>query len=367
MPPVDSHVHCQGSGSHIGLLLQLKKRAQYADDPKAMNALGEVSRLRETDRRPAVRFSGVVHRYGSLVALDHLDLEVATGETVALPGPNGAGKSTAISILLGLQRPHEGEVSVLGTDPRSAMVSGRVGAMLQVGGGSGLPHGVKVQQLVEMMSRLYPRPAPIEETLARAGLSNLADRRTQRLSGGQAQRVRFALAIAGDPDLVFLDEPTVAMDVEGRRDFWAMMRGFAGEGRTVVFATHHLDEADAVADRIVVIRKGTVVANGAASTIKAAVPTRRIRFVSEGSDATRLRELDGVNAVCVRGREVVLDSLDADATVRALVASGQAFSDLEVTGADLEQAFMALTCDLVEAQTVDDAVDRSRGDMQSAR
>ncbi len=303
-----------------------------------------------------MRFSGVVHRYGTLVALDHLDLEVARGETLALLGPNGAGKSTAISVLLGLQRPQEGEVSVLGTDSRSAMVSGRVGAMLQVGRGSGLPNGVKIGQLVAMTSRLYRHPAPVDRTLARAGLTDLADRQTQRLSGGQAQRVRFALAIAGDPDLVFLDEPTAAMDVEGRRAFWTMMRVFAGEGRTVVFATHHLDEADAVSDRIVMIRKGAVVANGAASAIKAAVPTRRVRFVAERADAARLRELDGVNAACVRGCEVVLDSLDADATVRALVASGVLFSDLEVTGADLEQAFMALTCDLAAVRTVEDAV-----------
>jgi ABC-2 type transport system ATP-binding protein len=304
-----------------------------------------------------VHFSGVVHRYRSVVALDHVDLEVARGETLALLGPNGAGKSTAISLLLGLQRAQEGTVSVLGTDPRAAMVSGKVGAMLQVGAGSGLPHGVKVGELVTMTSRLYRRPACVERTLARAGLTDLADRQTQRLSGGQAQRVRFALAIAGNPDLVFLDEPTVAMDVEGRRTFWAMMRGFAGEGRTVVFATHHLDEADAVADRIVVLRKGTVVANGAPSTIKATVATRRVRFVATGADQARLCELDGVHAASVRGSEVVLDSLDADATVRALVVSGLAFSDLEVTGADLEQAFLALTCDLAGVQTVDDVID----------
>ena len=308
------------------------------------------------DDGPALRFSGVVHRYRSLVALDHLDLEVARGETLALLGPNGAGKSTAIAILLGLQRPQEGQVSVLGTDARSAMASGRVGAMLQVGGGSGLPHGVRIGDLVAMTSKLYRRPAPVERTLERAGLTDLADRQTQRLSGGQAQRVRFALAIVGDPDLVFLDEPTIAMDVEGRRRFWAMMRSFSQEGRTVVFATHHLDEVDAVADRIVVMRRGTVVANGAACTIKAAVPTRRVRFASPGADPTRLRELDGVDAACVRGSEVVLDSLDADATVRSLVASGVAFSDIEVTGADLEQAFVALTGDLAVAHTVDDAV-----------
>ncbi|MGO8874813.1 MAG: ABC transporter ATP-binding protein [Acidimicrobiales bacterium] len=322
---------------------------------------------RPSDEKPAVRFCNVVHRYRSLVALDHLDLDVARGETVALLGPNGAGKSTAISILLGLQRPQQGDVSVLGTDPRAAMASGKVGAMLQVGAGSGLPHGVKVGQLVAMAARLYRHPAPVGRTLARAGLTSLIDRQTQRLSGGQAQRVRFALAVAGDPDLVFLDEPTAAMDVESRRAFWAMMRDFAGEGRTVVFATHHLEEADAVADRIVVMRTGRVVANGPASTIKAAVPTRRVRFVSARANAARLRELDGVNAACVRGHEVVLDSLDADATVRALVASGLPFSDIEVTGADLEQAFMALTCDLSTAYTVDDAMADGRAATQPER
>ncbi|HEV2361933.1 MAG TPA: ABC transporter ATP-binding protein [Acidimicrobiales bacterium] len=319
------------------------------------------------DGQPALRFSGVVHKYRSLVALDHLDLEVARGETIALLGPNGAGKSTAISLLLGLQHVQEGEVSVLGTSPRAAMASGKVGAILQVGGGSGLPHGVKVGSLVAMASRLYKRPAPVEKTLARAGLTELADRQTQRLSGGQAQRVRFALAIAGDPELVFLDEPTVAMDVDGRRTFWRMMRLFAAEGRTVVFATHHLDEADAVADRIVVMRKGTVVANGCAATIKAAVPVRRLRFVADLVDQRQLRDLDGVDDVTVRGSEVILDSLDADATVRALVAAGVRFSDIEIRGADLEQAFVLLTSDLQTARTVADAVGETAAGERDAR
>jgi ABC-2 type transport system ATP-binding protein len=306
--------------------------------------------------RWALRFDKVVHRYGALVALDQLDLEVARGETLALLGPNGAGKSTAISILLGLQRHQRGDVEVLGTDPRTAMRSGRVGAMLQVGGASGLPHGVKVGELVAMTARLYRAPAPVAQTIDRAGLVGLADRQTQRLSGGEVQRVRFALAIAGDPELIFLDEPTIAMDVEGRRSFWTMMRSFASEGRTVVFATHHLEEADAVADRIVVMRKGKVVANGPAATIKAAVRTRRVRFVAPGVDLLEVRELDGVDAASVRGTEVILDSLDADATIRALVASGMAFCDLEVTGADLEAAFVALTGELADVVALDSAL-----------
>jgi len=313
----------------------------------------------DNDERRALRFRQVVHRYGSLVALDHLDLDVDVGETVALLGPNGAGKSTAISILLGLQHQYEGAVTVLGADPRTAMASGRVGAMLQVGGGSGLPNGVKVGELVSMVANLYRHPAPVGRTLSRAGLTELADRQTQRLSGGQGQRLRFALAIAGDPELVFLDEPTVAMDVEGRRSFWSMMRDFAREGRTVVFATHHLDEADAVADRIVVMRRGTVVANGPASAIKAVVATRRLRFVLPHAEAAVLCELDGVDEATVRGSEVVLDSLDADATLRALVHQGISFSDIEITGACLEQAFVALTSDLAGATTVEDAVARA--------
>jgi ABC-2 type transport system ATP-binding protein len=239
------------------------------------------------------------------------------------------------------------------------MRSGRVGAMLQVGGASGLPHGVKVRALVSMTARLYRTPAPVDQTLERAGLAALADRQTQRLSGGEVQRVRFALAIAGDPELIFPDEPTIAMDVEGRRLFWAMMRSFASEGRTVVFATHHLEEADAVADRIVVMRKGKVVANGPAATIKAAVRTRRVRFVAPGAALGAVRELDGVDAASIRGTEVILDSLDADATVRALVASGLTFCDLEVTGADLEAAFVALTGELADVVPLGSAVSAS--------
>jgi ABC-2 type transport system ATP-binding protein len=315
----------------------------------------DLSRPDPASRGCALRFESVVHRYGSVVALDQLDLEVARGETLALLGPNGAGKSTAISILLGLQRHQQGKVEVLGSDPRTAMRSGRVGAMLQVGGASGLPHGVKVRELVSMTAGLYRRAAPVAQTIDRAGLVGLADRQTQRLSGGEIQRVRFALAIAGDPELIFLDEPTIAMDVEGRRSFWAMMRSFASEGRTVVFATHHLEEADAVADRIVVMRKGTVVANGPAATIKAAVRTRRVRFVAPGADLVEVRELDGVDSASLRGTEVILDSLDADATIRALVASGMAFCDLEVTGADLEAAFVALTGELADVVSLESA------------
>ena len=291
----------------------------------------------------ALRFDQVSYRYGSPLALDDLQLHVARGETLALLGRNGAGKSTTISLVLGLLRPQQGRVEVLGTRPARALAQGRVGAMLQTGLGSGLPPGVTGEATARLVRRLYRRPAPFDLTVERARIGSLLGRQTHQLSGGEAQRVRFAIAIAGDPELVFLDEPTAAMDVEGRRSFWRMIRQFGKEGRTIVFATHHLQEADDTADRVVVIDHGRVVADGPGATLKAAVAARWVRFVCDRPDAARLEQLDGVAEVEVRGRGVSLTSLDADATVRALVGSGVSFDDLEVTGACLEEAFIALT------------------------
>ena len=291
----------------------------------------------------ALRFDGITHRYGAHLALDHLDLEVACGETLALLGPNGAGKSTTIALFLGLLRPQAGTVEVLGTTPRKAVAQGRVGAMLQTGSGTGLPPGVRVDATLRLVRRLYRDPAPFDVTVERAGIGPLLARQTHRLSGGQAQRVRFAIAIAGDPELVFLDEPTAAMDVQGRRAFWRMIRQFADEGRTIVVATHHLQEADRIADRVVVVNHGKVVANGPGATLKAAVAARRVRFSCDDPDERQLDELEGVTDVEVQGRCVTLDSLDSDATVRAIMRGSISFCDLEVTGAGLEEAFVALT------------------------
>ena len=291
----------------------------------------------------ALSFENVTHRYGDRIALDRLDLDVPQGEVLALLGPNGAGKSTTISALLGLVRPQEGRVEVLGCDPRQAVSAGRVGAMLQSGSGIGLPPGVRVDEALRLVRRLYSRPAPRDQIVERANIGSLLQRRTDRLSGGQAQRVRFAIAIAGNPDVVFLDEPTSAMDVESRQSFWRMMRAFGDEGRTVLFATHHLAEADEIADRVVVLNHGKVVADGPGATLKAAVATRRLRFVIDLPDRAQLSELDGVTEVGVCGTGVSIDSMDADATIRDLVVRGVPFRDLEVTGAGLEQAFVALT------------------------
>jgi ABC-2 type transport system ATP-binding protein len=301
-------------------------------------------------RPVALSFQTVTHRYGSRVALDRLDLDVPRGEVLALLGPNGAGKSTTISALLGLVRPQEGRVEVLGTDPRQSVAAGRVGAMLQAGSGIGLPPGVRVDDALGLVRRLYRRPAPRDQIVERANIGTLLRQRTDRLSGGQAQRVRFAIAIAGDPEVVFLDEPTSAMDVESRQGFWRMMRAFGDEGRTVLFATHHLAEADEIADRVVVLNHGKVVADGPGATLKAAVATRRLRFVLDRPDRADFSDLEGVTEVEIRGTGVSIDSLDADATIRDLVSRGVPFRDLEVTGAGLEQAFVTLTeCRAVQA------------------
>jgi ABC-2 type transport system ATP-binding protein len=287
----------------------------------------------------------VTHLYGRHRAVDALDLRATRGETLALLGPNGAGKSTTISILLGLIHPWSGSVEVLGMSPRQAVASGHVGAMLQTGTGSGLPPGVKVSQVLRLVRRLYERPADLDTIVERAGIGPLMDRRADRLSGGQAQRVRFALAIAGDPEVVFLDEPTAAMDIDAQRTFWRMIRSLGEEGRTIVFATHHLAEADQVADRVVVLNHGRVVADGPGAALKAAVASRQLRFFAEKPDLAVLNGLEGVTDVQVRGTSVTLDSLDSDASLRALVEKGVTFSDLEVTGPGLEEAFLALTSD----------------------
>ena len=270
-------------------------------------------------------------------------MDVPQGEVLALLGPNGAGKSTTISALLGLVRPQQGRVEVLGCDPRQAVSAGRVGAMLQSGSGIGLPPGVRVDEALRLVRRLYSAPAPRDQIVERANIGSLLRRRTDRLSGGQAQRVRFAIAIAGNPDVLFLDEPTSAMDVESRQSFWRMMRAFGDEGRTVLFATHHLAEADEIADRVVVLNHGKVVADGPGATLKAAVATRRLRFVTDQPERALLSDLDGVTEVGLCGTGVSIDSMDADATIRDLVGRGIPFRDLEVTGAGLEQAFVALT------------------------
>ncbi|MGV9893123.1 ABC transporter ATP-binding protein [Streptomyces tendae] len=306
-------------------------------------------------RTTVVGFDQVTKRYGDVRAVDGLTLDLHPGQTVALLGPNGAGKSTTLDLLLGLRRPDTGTVRVLGTEPREAVVAGRVGAMLQSGG---LMDEVTVAELVRLACALHPRAHPVAEVLARAGLTTIADRRVDKLSGGQAQRVRFALATAGDSDLIVLDEPTTGMDVTARRAFWATMREQADQGRTVLFATHYLEEADAIADRVLVLHRGRLLADGTAAEIKAGAGARRISFdldapVDEASlrglpHLTSLTLSDGGSApgaadAAGSRRTVRIQSADADATVHALYGLGLHPRNLEVAGLGLEQAFVALT------------------------
>jgi ABC-2 type transport system ATP-binding protein len=287
----------------------------------------------------AVSFDSVTRRFGSTTALENVDVSIPIGSTVALLGPNGAGKSTAINLMLGLLHASSGSVRTLGLAPREAVSAGRIGAMLQDGG---LPTGCLVGELVDFARRLYPQPLTLQDALRTARLDALATRRVEALSGGEMQRLRFALAIAGDPDLVFLDEPTVAMDVETRHAFWIDMRRFAAEGRTVLFATHYLEEAGQVADRIVVLDHGRIVADGTPGSIKAATSERTVRFTLPEADRGRLETFPGVTACELRGSGVTLSTSDADATVGALYAARLPIRDLEVAGATLESAFLAI-------------------------
>jgi ABC-2 type transport system ATP-binding protein len=292
---------------------------------------------------PAVVFRDVTKVYnGRVTALDHVSFEIPRGATVALLGPNGAGKSTAIDTMLGLRKPTSGDVRVLGMSPAAAVAAGKIGGMVQTGG---LPDGAKVSELIALFRQLYRSRRSQADLLRLAGLTDIADRRVEQLSGGQIQRVRFALSLAGRPDLLFLDEPTAALDVEARRAFWQSVQAIAEQGATVLFATHYLDEADANASRIIVVSHGRIMADGTPSQIKAYTSVRTIRFSTPVPDTSALLRLPGVSDVVASGNAVTVRSGDADATLPALYALGQPVRGLEVGGGGLEEALIALTGD----------------------
>jgi ABC-2 type transport system ATP-binding protein len=278
--------------------------------------------------------------HGPIHAVRGIDFAIAAGETVALLGPNGAGKSTTIDMVLGLAKPDGGTVSVFGRTPREAVDAGRVGAMLQTGE---LIRDLSVREIIAMMASLYTEPMDVEETLDLTGLRATAGQRTQKLSGGQTQRVRLAVALVSNPDLLVLDEPTVALDVEGRREFWVAMREFAARGRTILFATHYLEEADAHADRAVLMAHGRIVADGPTTEIKARVGRRTIRATLPDVDSDRLVALPGVASADRHGEAVILSCPDSDLAIRALLEHYPLTRDIEITGGSLEEAFLELT------------------------
>jgi ABC-2 type transport system ATP-binding protein len=292
---------------------------------------------------PAVVFRDVTKVYnGRVTALDHVSFEIPRGATIALLGPNGAGKSTAIDTMLGLRKPTSGDVRVLGMSPAAAVAAGKIGGMVQTGG---LPDGAKVSELIALFRQLYRGRRSQADLLRLAGLTEIADRRVEQLSGGQIQRVRFALSLAGRPDLLFLDEPTAALDVEARRAFWQSVQAIADQGTTVLFATHYLEEADANASRIIVVSHGRIMADGTPSQIKAYTSVRTIRLRTPAPDTSALLRLPGVSDVVASGDAVTIRSGDADATLPALYALGQPVRGLEVGGGGLEEALIALTGD----------------------
>ncbi|GAA1519689.1 ABC transporter ATP-binding protein [Dactylosporangium maewongense] len=282
------------------------------------------------------------YRGGGLAVRD-VSLRIEAGEVVAMLGPNGAGKSTTLLLLLGMLPPRTGTAKLFGGPVARAVADGRVGAMPQAGG---VPPRSSVRDLLEFLHAVYPRPMPVAEAIALADLDGLAGRTVERLSGGQQQRLRFAMAVIGRPDLLILDEPTAALDVQSRRAFWAAIRGYAAQGRTVLFSTHYLEEADDNADRIVVLDRGRVIADGTATSVKRMVTVRTVSVADQesGQDGG-FERLPGVVAVARRDGRVVLTTTDSDATVLALAAAGL-LRDLEVVGAGLEDAFLTLTGNL---------------------
>jgi ABC-2 type transport system ATP-binding protein len=287
-----------------------------------------------------VHLQGLSKSFGAVRAVDRLELTIASGEIVAMLGPNGAGKSTTNELILGLISPDAGQVRVFGGDPRHAVRQGMVGAMLQ---GGALLQDATVQQVLQLMHGLHRHPLPLAEIIERAGVSSFLRTRTDKLSGGQAQRLRYALAIMPDPGLLILDEPTVSMDVDARRNFWESMRDFVADGRTVLFATHYLDEADDVAGRIVVLSEGVIVADGSGAAIKSRVAGRTVSFAAESADPDLVRRLPGAVTSEVLGSRAVVQSIDSDATLRALLDRCPNVRDIEVTSTTLEDAFLALT------------------------
>ncbi|MEP6916106.1 MAG: ABC transporter ATP-binding protein [Acidobacteriota bacterium] len=288
---------------------------------------------------PVAELIAVSHRYGSVAALTDLSISLQPGEITALLGPNGAGKTTAVSLLTGLTRPSAGEARLFGGAPTAMAGRRRMGVMLQV---SRVPETLTVREHLHLFSAYYPAPLPLPEVLALAGLESVANRRFGKLSGGQQQRVLFALAICGNPELLFLDEPTAGMDVESRRHFWQTVRELASSGRAVLLTTHYLEEADALAARVVVLNRGRIIADGTPAAIKARAADRQVTCRTCLS-AEVLRTLPGVTRLDAQADGVRLITNDAESTTRALLASDTTLSGLEVRSVGLEEAFLALT------------------------
>lgn len=278
-------------------------------------------------------------KYGKVTALHNLTIDLRRGELLALLGPNGAGKTTLVRMLLGLAAPDSGVVSVFGSNPRAGVMRHRIGAMLQVGR---VPETLRVREHIDLFSSYYPQPLPLDETLRLAGLEETKDRLYGELSGGQKQRVLFGIALCGNPDLLFLDEPTVGLDVEARRLMWSQIRALIARGKTVLLTTHYLNEADELADRIVVLNQGKIVAEGTPAEIKTRTMGKRIRCITRLA-LHELQTMPGVISAKADRDGFELQVKAAEPVVRELLQRDSWLADLEVTSAGLEEAFIALT------------------------
>jgi ABC-2 type transport system ATP-binding protein len=315
-----------------------------------------IASMEEVLRRPEKRTAGAVvahlenisKNYGSVAALRNVSLNVHAGELVSVLGPNGAGKTTAIKLLLGLAGPSAGTVNVFGGDPRNPRNRLRTGAMLQV---ARVPETLRVKEHIDLFSSYYPKPLPLAETLAAARLKEIANRKFGELSGGQKQRVLFALAICGDPDLVFLDEPTVGLDVEARRTLWEEIRKLVARGKTVLLTTHYLQEADALSDRIVLLNKGSIIAEGAPTEIKSRTANRQIRCISSLPIA-EVCAIPGVLEVHADREGLLISTPCPDDVLRELFRRDQRLSGIEVISVGLEEAFLALTNDNSNSEVI---------------
>ena len=289
---------------------------------------------------PAVELQNVTKNYGSVQALKGVNLRVERGEVVAVLGPNGAGKSTSIALMLGMRRATSGSVLLFGENPRLANHRKRIGVMLQE---SGVPETLKVRELVELFGRFHDNPMVTQEAIKMAGLADKANTRLARLSGGQKQRVYFALALVGNPDVLFLDEPTTGLDVESRRNFWDQIERQVAQGKTIILTTHNLEEADALAKRIVVINQGQIIADGTPDEIKGSVGGKHVRFRSSNLTIEELGALVGTQPLHLVGSKFEVYTKEPEALLAALFQRGAELSDLEVVGAGLEEAFLTLT------------------------
>ena len=289
---------------------------------------------------PAVELTGASKRYGDVLAVDNVTLAINAGELVAMLGPNGAGKTTSIHLMLGLRNPTAGKARLFGLDPKDLKARSRIGVMLQE---SGVPGMLRVEELVRLFCSYYPRPLPVVQAIAMASLEEKATTLVKDLSGGQHQRLYLALALCGDPEVLFLDEPTVGMDVEGRRRFLQEIGDLGARGRTIVLTTHYLEEADQLAQRVIVIDRGHVIADSSPAQIKARVAGKRITFTTtQQTDENMLAGLP-LNSQQVDDHRVRLLTNEPEAVLRELFRRGVEMRDLEVSGADLEEAFVAMT------------------------